>query len=174
MRSQCIFSTILYMTIIHKLRSWSFNKIILHFTDFCCTLFFYYIFTENVAYRDGLMQVSGGGSFATGSDAGRCGLKLTRRRGFAAITRPALNGRGLPAPGPSVAWPLRGAQTTGATVRASLTAARRSSCPRLLSLLPAAPHQSMRVQLLLKRKQHLRSASKLPGLNLTGSLVYLT
>lgn len=133
---------------------------------------FYYILT--VAYRVGLMQVSGGGCFAIGSDAGCCSLKLARRRGFATITRPALNGRGLPAPGPSVAWPLRGAQTTGATVRASLTAARRSSCPRLLSLLSAAPHQSMRVQLLLKRKQHLRSASKLPGLNLTGSLVYLT
>lgn len=132
----------------------------------------YYILNENLAHRGGLMQVSGGGCSATGCDTGCCGLKLARRRRFAAITRPALNGRGLPAPGPSVAWPLRGSPTAGATVRASLTAPWRSSCPRFLSLLPAAPHQSMRVQLLLKRKQHLRSASKLLGLNLTGSLVY--
>lgn len=63
----------------------------------------YYTLTENVAYRAGIMQVSGGGCSSTGCDAGCCSLELARRRGFAAITRPALNGRGLPAPGPSFA-----------------------------------------------------------------------
>lgn len=120
------------------------------------------------------MQVSGGGCSTTGCDTGCCCVKLAGRGGFSSVTRPALHGRRLPAPGPGVPRPIRGTQITGATVRASPTTSWGPTCSWLFSLLPAAPHQSMRVQLLLKRKQHLRSTSKLPGLDLTGSLVYLS